>query len=94
MPECPWEVYEGLLLLLLLMFVLILVWMLAFHRGWSSVRPVLASRKMEATDNGYSQCLVAGPFTVARTHREVAQAAPGCSALGSGGDPQGGGGRA
>ena len=38
-----------------------------------------------------SQCLVAGPLTVARTHREVvAQAAPDCRALGSGSDSLGG----
>ena len=36
-----------------------------------------------------SQCLVAGPLTVARTCREVVQAVPGCRDLGSGSDPQG-----
>ena len=40
-----------------------------------------------------SQCLVAGPITVASTCGEVGvQAAPGCRALESGSDPQGGGG--
>ena len=37
-----------------------------------------------------SQCLVAASLTVVSTHGEVAQAAPGCRALCSGSDPQGG----
>ena len=37
-----------------------------------------------------SQCLVAGPLTVVRTHRKVVQAAPSCRALESGSDPQAG----
>ena len=37
-----------------------------------------------------SQCMVTGPFTVAKTCREVAQAAPGCKAMSSGSDPQAG----
>ena len=43
---------------------------------------------MEAVGRVYSQCLVAGPLTVVRTHWEVVQAAPGYRALGSGRDPQ------
>ena len=68
-----------------------MVWMLAFHRGWSIVRPVLASRKMEAMDKVSSQCLVARPLPVARTHREVVQAVPAYRALESGRDTQEGG---
>ena len=37
-----------------------------------------------------SQCLVAGPLTMARTQGKVAQAAPSCRALGRGSDPQAG----
>lgn len=37
-----------------------------------------------------SQCLDVGPLTVARTHGEVMQAAPGSQALGSGSVPQAG----
>jgi len=45
---------------------------------------------MEAMDRANSQCLVAGPLTVARTCGKVAQAAPSCRALGSSRDPQAG----
>ena len=41
-------------------------------RGCASVRPVLASRKMEAMGRSYSLWLVAGIVTVERTHGEVA----------------------
>ena len=41
------------------------------------------SREMESTHRASSQCLVAGPLTVARTCRKVAQATPNCRALGS-----------
>ena len=37
-----------------------------------------------------SQCLLAGPFSVARTCRKVVQAAPSCRALGSDSDAQAG----
>ena len=59
-------------------------------RRCAKVRPALASRKMEAMGRTSTQCMVARPFTVARTHREVAQAVPGCKALDIGSDPQGG----
>ena len=49
-----------------------------------------ASREVEAMGRASSQCLVAGPLTVARTCVKVAQAAPSCSALGSDSDPQAG----
>ena len=49
-----------------------------------------ASREREAVGRACSQCLVAGPLTVARTHRKVEQAAFGCSAPGSGNDSQAG----
>ena len=55
------------------------------HAG---VQPVCTSREMEARSRASSQCLIAGPLTVARTHGEVAPAAPVCSALGSSDDPQ------
>ena len=55
------------------------------HAG---VQPVCTSREMEAMSRASSQCLIAGPLTVARTHGEVAPAAPVCSALGSSDDPQ------
>ena len=42
---------------------------------------------MEAVGRASSHCLAAGHLTVARTCREVAQAAPGYRALGSGSDP-------
>ena len=47
-----------------------------------------ASREMEAI--GRNSSVVAGPFTVSRTHGKVVQAAPSCRALGSGSDPQAG----
>ena len=53
---------------------------------------VCASREMEARGRASSQCLVAGPLTVARTSGKVAQAAPSCRALGSGDAPQAGSG--
>ena len=37
--------------------------------------------RWEAMSRASSQVLVAGPLTVARTHRKVVQAAPGCRAL-------------
>ena len=58
--------------------------------GCAGIQAVVASREMEAMDKASSQCLVAGPLTVARTGREVAQAAPVCRPLGSGNDPQAG----
>ena len=47
-----------------------------------------SSREMEAMGRGSSQCLVAGPLTVARTHKEVVQAAPICRVLGSSSDTE------
>ena len=47
-----------------------------------------ASREMEAMGRARSQCLVAGPFTVAWTHGKVEQAAPICRALASDNDLQ------
>ena len=47
-----------------------------------------ASREVEAMGRASSQCLVAGPLTVARTCVKVAQAAPSCRAPGSDTDPQ------
>ena len=49
---------------------------------------------VEGVGRDCSQCLVTGPLTVERTHRDVAQAAPGGRALGSDSDPQGGASRA
>ena len=48
---------------------------------------VCASKEIESLGWDSSQCLVAGPLTVVRTHRE---ATPGCRALESGSDPQAG----
>jgi len=56
--------------------------------------PACDSREMEAMGRASSQCLVAGPLTVARTCREVAQASPGFRALGHGNDFQAGVGNA
>ena len=72
------------------------VWTLAvsFLSVWRLISPwegaVHASREMEAMGRASSQCLVAGPLTVARTHRKVVQATPSCRALGSGSDLQAG----
>ena len=45
-------------------------------------------------DRDSSQCLVAGPLTVAGIHGEVAQVAPNCRTLGSDSDLQADVGRA
>ena len=37
-------------------------------REYAGVRPVLASRKMEAMGRANSQCLIARPLTVVRWH--------------------------
>ena len=58
--------------------------------GCATVWPALSSRKMEAMGRACSQCLVARPLTMVRTCGKVVQAAPGCRALASGSDPQGG----
>ena len=47
-------------------------------------------RKMEAVGRASSQCLIAGPLTVARTHRKLVQTSSSCQALRSGSDPQAG----
>ena len=47
-----------------------------------------ASREMESMGRAGSQCLVAGPLTVARTHGKVVQASPSFRALRSASDPQ------
>ena len=57
-------------------------------RVCAGVWPAYAPREMEAMGRASSQCLVARPLTVARTHGEVAQAAPSFRALGSGSDLQ------
>ena len=59
-------------------------------RECAGLHPVRASGEMQSTCRAISQCLVAGSFIVVRTHRKVAQAAPGCRALGSGSDHQAG----
>ena len=48
--------------------------------------PLSASREMEAMDRASSQCLVAGPLTVARTCGKMAPAALSFRALGSDSD--------
>ena len=50
---------------------------------------VRASMEMEAMGRASSQCLVAGPLTVARTCRKMVQAVPSCRALGSDSDQAG-----
>jgi len=56
----------------------------------ASVWPAGASKELEAMGSASSQCLVAGPLTVPRTHKKVMQVASDCWALGCGSDPQGG----
>ena len=58
--------------------------------GCAGVRPVVATREMEATGRASSQCLVTGPLTMARIHTVVTHATPGCRTLGNGSDPQAG----
>ena len=41
--------------------------------GYAGIWPACASREMEAKGRASIQCLVAGPLTVTRTHREVTQ---------------------
>ena len=41
-------------------------------------------------DRASNQCLVAGPLTVTRVCKKIAQDAPSCRALGSSSDPQAG----
>ena len=48
------------------------------------------SREMEPIGGDSSQSLVAGPLTVAKAHRKVAQAVFSCGALRSGSVPQAG----
>ena len=92
--EHPWVFCEGLLFVhffgLRAAFGLDAFCLSVCRLRRALVWPAHASRKMEAGDRASSQCLVAGPLTVQRTHREVAQAAPSCRAWGSGSDPQGG----
>ena len=47
-------------------------------------------RVLQVLPGRWSQGLVAGPLTVARTRGKAAQAAPSCRALGHGSDPQAG----
>ena len=49
-----------------------------------------ASREMKATGRGGSQCLIAGPLTVAKMAGSWAWATSSCMALGGGSDPQAG----
>ena len=59
-------------------------------RVCAGVQLARVSKEREAVGRACSHCLVAGPLTVVRTCGEMAQAAPGCRALGSGSDPQAG----
>ena len=61
-----------------------------FDRQCIGVQPVCASQEMVAMCRDHSQCLVAGPLTMASTLGLVAQAMPDCRALGSDSDPQAG----
>ena len=65
-----------------------------FDRGCAGVPPVRASWEMAAKGRACNQGLVAGSLTVVRTYGEVAQAAPGFTALRCGSDPQADVGRA
>ena len=56
--------------------------------GGAGIRSACASWEMKAVGRPSSKYQAAGPSTVERTHKEVAQAAPRSRALGSGSDPQ------
>ena len=79
MCECPWVFCESFLLKFRVLPFYVYVLCEQLHD----------SREMEAMGRAGSQCLVAGPLPLSRTHGKVAQAAPSCRALGSDSDQAG-----